>query len=167
MAGKWRNRLVRALPQVRVARGKAGCLEALLAAECAQRLGRGYRALPAAFVRALPDSSLRLWEWRHAGAMGAAMCFVRHGVTATYQMGWAGEAARAKGVHGVMLWQAALALRAEGVLRLDLGLVDHEAATGLARFKLGTGAECRALGATCWVLPGQGALIQPLRAVFA
>ena len=82
------------------------------------------------------------------------MCFVRHGAMATYHMGWAGDAARAKGVHGVMLWQAALALRAEGVERLDLGMVDHEAAAGLARFKLGTGAALVALGATVLVLPG-------------
>ncbi|MFM2389698.1 MAG: hypothetical protein RLZZ437_1253 [Pseudomonadota bacterium] len=152
MAGKWRNRLVSA--DVRVRQGKGDCLEGLLAAEGVQRQGRGYRALPAGFTQALPGSALRLWEWRQGGQMGAAMCFVRHGRMATYHMGWAGAAARAAGVHGVMLWQAALALRAEGVERLDLGLVDNEAAPGLARFKLGTGAACRALGATVWVLPG-------------
>ena len=86
--------------------------------------------------------------------MQAAMCFVRHGGTATYHMGWAADAARAQGVHGVMLWQAALALRAEGVGMLDLGQVDHEAAPGLARFKLGTGAALVGLGATVLVLPG-------------
>jgi hypothetical protein len=52
-----------------------------------------------------------------------------------------------------MLLQAVEALRAEGVLWLDLGQVDTEAAPGLARFKLGTGADLRRLGATCLVLP--------------
>ena len=52
-----------------------------------------------------------------------------------------------------MLARAAEALRAEGVAWLDLGSVDTEAAPGLARFKLGTGAELRRLGATCLVLP--------------
>jgi hypothetical protein len=154
MAGKWRNRLVSALPKVQVRKGGAGCLAALMAAEAGQRDRRGYRALPGAFTQALPQSALRLWEWRMAGRMQAAMCFVRHGWGATYHLGWASADARARAVHGVMLWQAVLALRAEGVTRLDLGLVDHEAAPGLARFKLGTGAECRALGTTCWVLPG-------------
>ncbi len=152
MAGKWRNRLVSA--NVRVVRGRSGSLAALLGAEAAQRQARGYRALPAGFTQALPGSALRLWEWRHDGQMQAAMCFVRHGIGATYHMGWAGGAARARGVHGVMLWQAALALRAEGVETLDLGLVNHAAAPGLARFKLGTGAQLRALGATVLVLPG-------------
>ena len=44
------------------------------------------------------------------------------------------------------LARAAEALRAEGVAWLDLGSVDTEAAPGLARFKLGTGAELRRLG---------------------
>ena len=157
MAGKWRNRLVSADVRVgggQAGAGRAGCLEALLVAEQGQRGAKGYKGLPAAFTRALPAAALRLWEWRHGGQVQAAMCFVRHGRGASYHMGWAADAARARGVHGVMLWQAALALRAEGVERLDLGLVNHEAAPGLARFKLGTGAECRALGATVWVLPG-------------
>ena len=81
------------------------------------------------------------------------MGFIVHGSSATYHLGWASEAAKAAGVHGVMLLQAAEALRAEGVLWLDLGQVDTEAAPGLARFKLGTGADLRRLGATCLVLP--------------
>jgi hypothetical protein len=52
-----------------------------------------------------------------------------------------------------MLARAAEALAAEGLRWLDLGTVDTEAAPGLARFKLGTGARLRRLGATCLVLP--------------
>jgi lipid II:glycine glycyltransferase (peptidoglycan interpeptide bridge formation enzyme) len=83
----------------------------------------------------------------------AAMCFVVHGASASYHLGWGSDAAKAAGVHGVMLVQAAEALRTEGVRWLDLGSVDTEAAPGLARFKLGTGATLRRLGATCLVLP--------------
>jgi hypothetical protein len=154
MAGKWRNRLVAAeRAGVRVRRGGRDCLDRLLAEEAAQRQRRGYHALSEGFSRALPKAALRLWEWRSAGAFGAAMCFVVHGVSASYHLGWASEAARAAGVHGVMLVRAAEELRAEGVRWLDLGSVDTEAAPGLARFKLGTGAELRRLGATCLVLP--------------
>ncbi|MGL4236328.1 hypothetical protein [Tabrizicola sp.] len=53
----------------------------------------------------------------------------------------------------MMLTRAAEALAAEGVRWLDLGSVDTEAAPGLARFKLGTGAGLRRLGATMLVLP--------------
>lgn len=150
MAGKWRNRLVAAEASVQVRRGDAGTLDRLIAAEGRQRRARGYRALPEGFSRALDPGALRLLEW---GQGGAAMCFVRHGQTASYHLGWASDAARAAGVHGVMLTRAAEMLRDEGVRWLDLGPVDTEAAPGLARFKLGTGAELRRLGATMLVLP--------------
>ena len=154
MAGKWRNRLVAAeRAGVRVRRGGRDCLEALLLEEGRQRQARGYRALAEGFSRALPFGVLRLWEWRQAGALQAAMCFVVHGGSATYHIGWGSDAARRAGVHGVMLARAAEALRAEGVRWLDLGSVDTEAAPGLARFKLGTGAALKRLGATCLVLP--------------
>jgi len=155
LAGKWRNRLVAAeRAGVRASRGDSAALERLIVAEAAQRLARSYRALPAGFSRALPHTALRLWEWRQGGQVHAAMAFVTQGGTASYHLGWASALARQRGAHGVMLWQAALALRAEGVRWLDLGSVDSEAAPGLARFKLGTGAGLRRLGATLLVLPG-------------
>lgn len=155
MAGKWRNRLVAAeRAGVRVTRGDAAALSALLRAEAVQRQARGYRALPEAFSLALPPDALRLWQWRCAGRVAAAMAFVVDGATASYHLGWASEAARARGVHGVMLTRAAETLAAEGVRWLDLGSVNTEQAPGLARFKLGTGAGLRRLGATVLVLPG-------------
>jgi len=152
---KWRNRVVTAARQgVEIRPAGAAALELLVAAEAAQRVARGYHALPAAFSLALPPEDLRLWHWHEGGGLHAAMCFVRHGAWATYHLGWADARARAAGVHGLMLWQAALALRAEGVRMLDLGDVNTTHAPGLARFKLGTGAALHRLGATCLVLPG-------------
>ena len=154
MAGKWRNRLGTAEGAgVKVRRGGAGTLALLMGAEGAQRQVRRYRALPGVFTQALPLADLRLWDWRQAGTMGAAMAFVVHGKTATYHLGWASDAARSAGVHAVMLTRAAEALYSEGVRWLDLGSVDTEAAPGLARFKLGTGASLKRLGATLLVLP--------------
>jgi hypothetical protein len=154
MAGKWRNRLVAAEGAgVRVRRGGADTLARLIANEGAQRATRRYRALPVGFSAALALGDLRLWEWRQGGAMAAAMAFVVHGTTATYHLGWASNAAREAGVHAVMLTHAAEELWAEGVRWLDLGSVDTEAAPGLARFKLGTGASLKRLGATVLVLP--------------
>jgi len=152
---RWAGRLVAAgRAGVHVRCGDDDSLDRLIRAEAAQRHRKGYRGLPPEFPRHLPPGALRIWHWVQDGEMGAAMVFVRHGSAATYQTGWAGPAARRCGVHQVMLWQAALALRAEGVRWLDLGTVDTEAAPGLAHFKLGTGAELRQLGATAWVLPG-------------
>lgn len=155
LAGKWRNRLAaaeRAGP--RIGRGGGKTLDRLLALEAPQRQARGYRTHPAAFTQALPPLSLRIFDWRHGGDIGAGMAFVVDGATATYHLGWAGEAARAHHIHPLMLFRAAEALKAEGIRWLDLGSVDAEQAPGLARFKLGTGAALRRLGATLWVLPG-------------
>ncbi|MDT8855693.1 GNAT family N-acetyltransferase [Paracoccaceae bacterium Fryx2] len=154
LSGKWRNRLVRAEAQVAPRRANpARALEPLLAAEEAQRGQRGYRALPPAFARLWPGSR-QVWEWHSAGRMQAAMLILRHGTWASYHIGWAGPAARAAFAHGPMLWQAALALRAEGVRTFDLGDVNAEDAPGLAHFKLGTGAALTPLGPTALVLPG-------------
>lgn len=154
MAGKWRNRLLAAEGAgVRVRQGGADTLNRLIAAEAVQRQARRYAALPAGFSLALGQTDLRLWEWRQGGRMAAAMAFVVQGTTATYHLGWASDAARRAGVHAVMLTRAAEGLRTEGVRWLDLGSVDSEAAPGLARFKLGTGAVLRRLGATMLVLP--------------
>lgn len=116
MARNWRGHLRQAeRAGLRVGRGDAGTLEALIAAEAAQRARRRYRALPDGFTRALPAGALRLWEWRQAGAIQAAMCFVVHGQSASYHLGWGSAAARAAGVHQPMLVQAAEALWTEGV----------------------------------------------------
>ncbi len=152
--GKWRNRVVTAARKgVEIRPAGLAALKLLVEAEAVQRHQRGYRALPAGFSLALPEASLRLWQWHDAGQVHAAMCFVRHGTWATYHLGWADAPARGVGAHGLMLWQAALSLRAEGVEMLDLGDVNSEVTPGLARFKLGTGAELHRLGATCLVLP--------------
>lgn len=151
---RWRNHLAGAERRgLAIVCGGPATLDELVAADLMQRKARGYRALPSGFSRALPLGSLRLWEWRQDRVLGAAMCLVRHGASATYHLAWASAAARANCVHQMMLWQATLALRAEGVRWLDLGSVDTEAAPGLARFKLGTGARLRQLGATLMVLP--------------
>lgn len=154
LVGKWRNRLVAAeRAGVRPKRGTQATLDRLILQEAVQRKSRGYRSLPPAFTRALPADALRIWEWQQAGDMAAAMAFVRHGASATYHLGWASDAGRDAGAHAVMLMAAATALHAEGVRWLDLGSVDTDLAPGLARFKLGTGATLRQLGATCLVLP--------------
>ncbi len=155
MAGKWRNRLVAAeRAGLRVQRGGGQDWAALVAVEAAQRGVKGYRALPPAFSAALPEGARRVWVWRQGGQVHAGMGFIVEGGTASYHLGWADDAARHAGAHGVILWQAVCALRAEGVRWIDLGLVNDAAAPGLAHFKRGTGAAVQPLGATVLVVPG-------------
>jgi len=157
--GKWRNRMsqadragvtVRSLPF----RGEAD--HWLLKQEAAQRRLKHYAALPAAltavYARVNPGMA-RLFVAERDGAQLAAMLFLRHGPVVTYQIGWSGEEGRAVSAHHLMLMLAADWFAARGHLRLDLGSVDSEAAPGLARFKLGSGAQMRALGGSWLRLP--------------
>lgn len=153
LAGKWRNRLSgaeRAGLRLRHESDPGW----ILAAEARQQRERGYRSLPAALVRAFPPRdrlALAVLGPRGSEPLAGAI-FLRHGQGATYQTGWIGAEGRRCGAHQILLWQAALILRERGVRWLDLGNVDSSA-PGRMRFKVGTGAMPRALGATCLVLP--------------
>jgi Acetyltransferase (GNAT) domain len=154
MAGTWRTHLAAAQRAgLKIKPGNRTTLQALVTAEALQRRNRRYRAMPEGFTHALDPGALRLWEWRQDGQLGAAMAFIRHGTSASYHLAWGSDAARRGGVHTAMLTHAAEALHAEGVNWLDLGSVNTDAAPGLARFKLGTGAALHRLGPTLLVLP--------------
>ncbi|MDF2142320.1 hypothetical protein [Paenirhodobacter sp. CAU 1674] len=159
---KWRNRLGAAERSgiAVVADPDPGWL---LQAEADQRRVRGYGGVPGDFVTAwgrgarggvLALAALGPTASAQAGENLAGVVFLRHGSGATYQIGWSGAAGRACGAHNLLLWQAALMLRGQGVRWLDLGDVNSGAGAGLMRFKLGTGAEVLSLGATSLVLPG-------------
>jgi hypothetical protein len=151
LSAKWRNRLLRAEERgLWITHGEAASLNELLKVEAGQRQQRGYRALPGAFTARWPGEKLLL-EWREGGQMQAAMLFMRHGAWASYHIGWVSDRGRAVFAHGPMLWQAARVLSGQGVTTLDLGTVDN-ANPGLAHFKLGTGADLRALGPTVWAV---------------
>lgn len=158
MAPKWRNRLVAAeAERLDIARSEdPETVDWLLKQEEGQRQDRGYRALPAGFVRAWalsdPDG-IRLWVARRRGEPVAAMLFLLHRPWASYHVGWSGVTGRAVQAHPALLWAAMQQLRDEGIARLDLGDVDTEASPGLARFKIGTGAMIRPLGPTILLPP--------------
>jgi hypothetical protein len=150
MDQKWRNRLSAAERggAVRVALDDAPTPErvaALILREAAQAEAKGYRGLPgalaAAWGRLAGRRALLLATATVEGAEAAQMLFVRHGDGALYHAGWSDEAGRKAGAHPLLLWRAMRALRAQGAARLDLGTVDTRRSPGLARFKLGAGAQ--------------------------
>jgi len=161
LAGKWRNRLAgaeRAGLRLHVEHD----IDWILRADQAQQTARGYRALPAGFTRAWAAQTradLRAWRIEDdAGQRLAGVIVLRHGAGASYHIGWSGAQGRRVGAHNVGLWQAALWLRDQGVTRFDLGEVNSEEEAGRMHFKLGTGAQPQALGATYWVVPNSGSL---------
>lgn len=157
--GKWRNRLRKAeAAGLHVAhRPLDPDRDApLLDLELAQRRARRYAALPPAFTRAWAaegPGTTRLFTATCKGEVAAFLLLLLHPPVATYHIGWTGAQGRRASAHHLLLWQAAEWLARMGYARLDLGSVDTDAAPGLARFKLGSGATLRQLGPTLLRLP--------------
>ncbi|MGB0438783.1 MAG: GNAT family N-acetyltransferase [Paracoccaceae bacterium] len=151
---KWRNRLVKGTHsglQVRLSRLPPDPDHWLLRAEAQQQIQRKYRNLPApliaAFAAANPRDAL-ICEALHNGTPVAGQVILRHGTMATYQVGVTTATGRRHHAHRILLWHAMQHLAEDGVDALELGIVDSQTAPGLARFKLGTGAQVVTLGGT-------------------
>lgn len=69
----------------------------------------------------------------------ATVMFLKHGRSATYQMGWVSENGRDLGAGYRLLWDGALRLKADGTDVLDLGGVNDQSAAGIKKFKEGLG----------------------------
>ncbi len=158
MYGKWRNRL-RAAERSGLRITKEQGVQALagdLSLELAQQRTRGYRNLPAAFYKAWgkvhPETVVTFRAY--AGSeLVAVMIFLDHAPTASYQIGWANNAGRAVSAHNLLMWHAMQEFSGRGRNRLELGMLNTRDAPGLARFKLGSGAVARRIGASGVVLP--------------
>lgn len=164
MHQKWRNALKKAersKVKIAVTRPNPDDLAWLVRLDADQGRQRGYRGLSAGFLAAWAaddGSQLRLFTARAGGDVIAAMLFLDHAPGATYHLGWTGAEGRATSAHRLLLWRAMQHFAKAGRMRLDLGPLDTVNAPGLARFKLGAGAQARALSATALHLPGPGLL---------
>ncbi|MCR8825517.1 GNAT family N-acetyltransferase [Pseudosulfitobacter koreensis] len=152
--GKWRNRLkhgeksglrvvYRALP--------ASADHWLLRADARQQRTRGYRTWPVPLTRAFAATApcaAMLFEAFLGKAPVAAILILRHGDTATYHVGHTTDTGRAASAHTLLMWTAMRWCAEQGHRWLDLGLLDTVSNPGLARFKLGTGADVMPLGGT-------------------
>lgn len=125
----------------------------LLDADLAQQRKKKYRAMPHAITQFWPKSDTLLCTHTVKNMPVAAMLFLVHGSTATYQIGWSNDIGRAEASHNAILAQAFEILKQRGIFRLDLGIVDTVNTPHLARFKIGTGATVRPLGGTWLSLP--------------
>jgi hypothetical protein len=137
----------------------------LLRAEAEQQARKRYRnwpvALTLAYVARTPDRS-RLFTASVGRRPVAGMLFLRHGLGATYHVGFSDPGGRHLSAHTLLLWSAACWLADQGHTRLDLGQIDTENAPGLTRFKLGAGARPRRLGGTWAWWPRLGRCLAPL-----
>lgn len=152
--GKWRNMLVNAEKAgmaVSVLEGAAG-IEWLMPRYQAMMADKGFAGISPDLARALarhaaPGDLLTLVA-RAGDEDASAVLVARHGPAATYLIGWNGEAGRKLRGNHLLLWRAALELKARGCARLDLGGIDAVLTPGVASFK-------RGLNGTEYILAGE------------
>lgn len=151
LKGKWRNQLVKAEKSgISISMGgrKPHQYNWLLAKEESQRSTRRYQATPLGLVPAFIAAStpksgcgvLSVTAIKGRKKIAGAL-FLLHGNSATYHIGWAGDEARNINAQNQVLWEGMLALKEKGICFLDLGGLNTQDLAGIARFKLGTGAE--------------------------
>ena len=151
--GKWRNQLrkgernglrIREAPW----EGRAHPMFQSAEALAHKRRYRNYPPLLLSAYAQMNPSDTVIFEAYDRGTLVAACLTLRHGKTATYQTAWANATGRALQAPRVVLFAAAQQMSTLGHDTLDLGVVETDHAPGLARFKLGTGADVRPLGGT-------------------
>jgi hypothetical protein len=86
----------------------------------------------------------------HEGESIAGICIVRHGVAATYLVGWNGAKGRHLKANQYLLWNAILYLKQTGSRWLDLGGISEEYTPGITAFKLGLNGERYELVGEYW-----------------
>lgn len=140
---KWRNQLSRAEDRI----AQEPTLELvenedtdwLLETYDKDKKKRRYSGPSAALLRALPFSSHYSLSLRQSDRPIGGVHFIRHGTTATYQVGWTSDEGRELNAHNLLLWRATLAIKQLGHTWLDLGGIDPARMPGIAHFKRGLG----------------------------
>lgn len=130
----------------------------ILTADATQQKARRYRALSGDLVQAYAamNTDQAMVVTASDGTVPlAAMIFLQHGAGATYHIGWTSAAGRGCNAHNLCLSIAMDGLAARGVRMMDLGQIDTVNLPGLARFKLGSGAQPYTLGGTWIRVPGR------------
>lgn len=162
---KWRNRLAKVeRSDIRITRqNMPNQIDHWLLQACDR--DRRYRHWPSrltlAYLQANPGKA-KLFTAHLGNAQVAAMLFLHHGNSCTYHLGHTTQAGRAFSAHTLLLWHAIQYFAQKGCKLMDLGVISTEEAPGLARFKLGTGAQGRKLGGTWVWWPPLGQLAAPL-----
>jgi hypothetical protein len=154
LAGKWRNALVQAERRpLEVRAGDAEEIRWLLDRNEAYRREVGYRGPSRAFLGRLAYHAGESFELlallaREGGTPLAGILVVRHGASASYEVGYVSPRGRELRAKHLLLWRALGLLRDQGVRWLDLGGVATDRAPGIARSKLGLGGEVATLPGT-------------------
>lgn len=118
----------------------------LLAHHMAHRKKHGYGGASPELIRAMgrifsAKDHMLPGRILYMGKPVAGILVFMHGRSATYQIGWNGEIGRQQNAHHVLLWSAALELKARGFNSFDLGGVNEKDAKHVKKFKQGLGGD--------------------------
>ncbi|WP_119677674.1 lipid II:glycine glycyltransferase FemX [Indioceanicola profundi] len=149
LAQKWRNALNQAERvglTVETDRDGSSLLPWLTERYMADKAAKGYRGPSPALLTRLrtamhKDGDILVMRATKDGQDAAGILMLGHGLAATYQVGWTGEIGRRTRAHNLLLWRAALELKAQGRHWLDLGGLLPDQAPGVTSFKRGMGGE--------------------------
>ena len=147
LRAQWRNKLNQAEGhEIDVAAGTDNSqFEWLYENHASHMAAHGYRGPSPELLRALrkhaPDDQKPLLLIAHQnGEPAAGVLLTVHGKSATYLVGWSGDAGRRVRAHNLLLWRAVEQLKSAGIRWFDLGGINTEA-PGVASFKRGMGGE--------------------------
>jgi len=143
-AGKWRNALVSAEKSGLevVASTDLKAFEWMCSRHREAMAQKGFASIAPELLLSLrahstgDDAPVVLKAMADNEAVGG-ICVGRHGVAATYVVGWNGPEGRARKANHLLLWHAVAWLRSRGYLWLDLGGIDEDKLPTVAAFKLG------------------------------
>lgn len=150
MHQKWRNRLYKAQRSeldVVCVQPTHALAQWLMDEETKQRKDKRYKALeatlPASLAQAKGQTICHFCIAKFQGTPVAGASFIVNGPYATYFSGVTLGEGRDLCAQHLVLFEAVRRLGACGVHTLDLGLIDTHQSPGLARFKLGLGAQAQ------------------------
>lgn len=150
LEGKWRNALRKAEnfeenKKISIDWDKKGLFYPLFKAQYAiEKQEHGYGGISPQFLDILAPFLLEEGNMMIGMASVnnepiASIMMIKHGQSATYQIGWTSHEGRSHNAHHLLLWQGACVLKQWGVKTLDLGGINHDTAAGIKKFKQGMG----------------------------
>lgn len=158
MNGSWRNALRSAEKGGTdvIMEDNSSALADRMAEYDAFRRKKRFIGPPGPFITAMSDAgrstpdviALSACGSQNGGDRIAGLVLIRHGVSATYFVSWTSDEGRRRNAHNLLLWQGIGRLKQAGAQWLDLGGLNTASAAGIARFKLGLGAEPFTLAGT-------------------
>ena len=109
------------------------------------KMRRDYDGATPKFLRVLgkifaQNQNILIGRALHKETYIGSVLILKHGTSATYQVGWTSDEGRTHCAHHGLLWHVMMKLKTDGIKDFDLGGI-NEAASGVRKFKMGIGGE--------------------------